>query len=316
MASPLVESGPDVQGRRYPRGFWPTDSTSDDGLFPDVVSMERGEETLTMTDHPIDSNGARTDHVYIAPVRLSVSFAIGAQTGRTFADVWNQLSKWHASATLMTVQTGKRLYTDMLIVGIANTTTEETENILWFDVAFQQLRVVTLVTGALPLKARQSTPKKTASKEVQGNKQTVAEAPKITKSGAANLFDNLVSGDAYKRPRRRRRCALMARWYKVPVAYAQTVEVVLDGVALDVSVRANDADNSCELDIGLAGAPPVIAGVRMTDNFDLLRFGRARAALGIPGALITVDASQNPAAPTPDTLGSSVFLYYVTDSEG
>jgi len=152
-------------------------------ITADAVLEEHGDDQLVITEQPVEAGATISDHAYKLPARLELEYgwAGGSQqnTGNDPAflkGLYQQLLGLQTSRTLCTVYTGKRIYTNMLIQGIALRTEKETENILLVRLAMQEILIATTQQVNLQIGTLQAVPDKTSPIVSQGGR-TLQNAP-------------------------------------------------------------------------------------------------------------------------------------------
>ena len=166
------------------------------GIVPDVVVEEKHTDTMTVTDHPVEKGSFISDHAFKMPADLSMrigwspsaSVLNGLFSGSIFSGVSSTKEMYalflqmQSQAVLMNISTGKRAYTNMVIVSISEVTNEETENALFLDVVFREINIVE--TEETTLKAEnQSDPQKTGPLVNSGDR-----SPKPVNQSALNAL--------------------------------------------------------------------------------------------------------------------------------
>lgn len=138
------------------------------GFIADVTVEEHADDEVEITQIPVESGAAVTDHAYKRPARLTIragwsdsSFQSG---GNPVFDqqVYDAFLRLQASLVPFQVITGKRIYNDMLARRVSQTTNESTENALMMTVECQQIIFVTTATVTVPPAAQQKTPQANA----------------------------------------------------------------------------------------------------------------------------------------------------------
>ena len=114
-------------------------------IVPSVVISEKHDDSLEITEHPVEVGAAISDHAYRRPseVVMQVGFAgggslldlldttsFGLSAGLSPREVYQNLLDLQNSRVPFDVVTGKRLYSNMLIRAIEVTTERSTENVL------------------------------------------------------------------------------------------------------------------------------------------------------------------------------------------
>ena len=171
------------------------------GAFTATVTLEEThEDTLEITEHPVEQGAILADHAYKLPAKVTIKCAwsnspaksglidgaIGAIKGTIAGlssvlsgnspsqvrDVYEKLLKLQASATPFDILTGKRKYSDMLIKSLSVTTDKTSENLLMVTAVCHQVIIVkTSVASVAAAPAKQADPKKTASPVKTGLQQ-------------------------------------------------------------------------------------------------------------------------------------------------
>jgi Dit-like phage tail protein len=120
-------------------------------LYPQVVVRESGIDRLQLTQHPVERGSTITDHAYKLPaaveIRAGWSYAalpiIGATPVATdpsyLQRLYATLLQIQLQRSFVTLVTGKRTYTYMLLESLEVHTDEESENILDLAATFQEI---------------------------------------------------------------------------------------------------------------------------------------------------------------------------------
>jgi hypothetical protein len=132
-------------------------------LTPQVTVEERGMDRLRITDQPVEKGAAISDHAYKMPAELIIrggfSFAYGTPPGNivpTITDssllstLYQTLLALQDNRSLCNVQTGKRLYQNMLLELLVVETDQRSENVLEFEATFRQLLIAETQTVGVP----------------------------------------------------------------------------------------------------------------------------------------------------------------------
>jgi len=150
-------------------------------IFPDVTTEESHQDTLTITEHPIQQGAPITDHAYKNPSEVTMRVAwsnckeaadrksVDSVVIDTIADAYAYLLKLQASRRPFDVITGKRAYKNMLIKSLANTTDRKTNETLDIVVGFKQPNFVKTSTSKIEI-TNQSNPQVTVGVQNTGNK--------------------------------------------------------------------------------------------------------------------------------------------------
>lgn len=154
------------------------------GIFPDVTTEEAHQDTLTITEHPIEQGAPITDHAYknASELTMRVAWSNCKQSNErkqtkgvvieTIADAYAYLLNLQASRQPFDVITGKRAYKNMLIKSLSNTTDRRTNETLEIVVGFRQLIIVKTSTAKIEI-SNQSNPQVTAGTQNTGVKTPI-----------------------------------------------------------------------------------------------------------------------------------------------
>src|ERR1022692_3027093 len=176
------------------------------GLIPNVTIEEYHTDSLTVTKHPVQLGATISDHAYLNPQQLvmkvgwtnSSDLTSELYSGNIFtqpisnvSDLYEAALALQASRQLLMVNTGKRLYYNMLITKLETTTNEDTENSLILIVTMEQLILVTIggtasQTGQIGTSANQDSPKDTAAPTNSGTQQPISSSDQRVVSSAVS----------------------------------------------------------------------------------------------------------------------------------
>ena len=125
-----------------------------DGPFPapTVWVEEQHTDNVIITEHPVERGAPITDHAFARGPELTVRLAWGG-FGLTLADAqaaYSQILTLKDNRVLFSVQTGKRLYTNMLISEVSVTTDQHSEYILLATLRCRQLILVNTSIVSVP----------------------------------------------------------------------------------------------------------------------------------------------------------------------
>jgi len=139
------------------------------GIIPDIVIEETGNDVLKVTDHPVEIGASITDHSYKMPVERTMRIGCsdsspGGFEGRSAA-VYAMLLALQGSREPFDVSTGKRLYRNMLMSILSETTDHTTEHAL---IATVVLREVILTYTQMGSTGNQQNPSQTADPSNRG----------------------------------------------------------------------------------------------------------------------------------------------------
>lgn len=164
-----------------------------------VTLEEVSTDELQTTDHPVERSADITDHAFKKPSDLvircgwsnaSLAGVVGAVKGAITAlsggdafgsdyvcGIYSQLLSLQESRIPFDVSTGKRLYTNMLMRSLSQTTDEKSEYTLMITAVFKQVIIVDTHISTLPPREDQALPAATAETSDAGVKQTATAYP-------------------------------------------------------------------------------------------------------------------------------------------
>lgn len=169
-------------------------------LLPDCAIEEEHSDTLTVTRHPVQQGANITDHAYKEPATLRLRWswsnsAPGNNLGGGFLgslaksfvgfggsedyvlQVYAKLLNMQVSGAPVQVSTGKRLYNNMMITGLAIKTNNDSEYALPMEIELTEVIFVNTQTAQTPSQDQMSQPQQTAPVETQGTQQPAATTP-------------------------------------------------------------------------------------------------------------------------------------------
>lgn len=163
------------------------------GWVASVTISESAQDDLEITQHPVQDGAAITDHAYKKPVMLSVEAQYSDNlTGVPIDEMYRRLLTLQNTREPMDVVTGKRIYRNMLIKSISETTDKTTDKVLSIKMDLQEIILVAVSTVKIPAssqkKAAQKEPKRTGQTEnggVRKGEPTNTAAPENPRSGLA-----------------------------------------------------------------------------------------------------------------------------------
>ncbi|MCF6709486.1 phage baseplate protein [Raoultella ornithinolytica] len=137
-------------------------------IVPSVVISEKHNDTLEITEHPVEVGAAISDHAYRRPseVVMQVGFAgggslldfldttsIGLSAGLSPKETYQELLDLQSSRVPFDVVTGKRIYTNMLIRALEVTTDRTSENVLSAVLTLREVIITSTTTTQVAAKA-------------------------------------------------------------------------------------------------------------------------------------------------------------------
>ncbi len=140
-------------------------------IIPDVTIEEIHRDSLVITDHPVETGAAITDHAFMMPAQIEMRCGWSNSTAATegyVQAVYAALISLQKSRVPFGVFTGKRSYSNMLIQTLEVITDQHTENVLMVSCQMREIIIVSTQTTAVPAADRHSTPASTAPVEETG----------------------------------------------------------------------------------------------------------------------------------------------------
>ncbi len=141
----------------------------------DVIIQESTNDTLTITKQPVQQGASISDHAYKEPTALSMSILFRDNLTKSLSKIYADLLKLQIAREPFFVTTPKRIYSNMLISSLGQTTEKGTENCLAISIQFQEVILVPVSTTTVP-RAAQKNPGNTAATQKAGRKQSGLDA--------------------------------------------------------------------------------------------------------------------------------------------
>ena len=157
-------------------------------IIPDVIVSEKHTDTLEITEHPVETGAAISDHAYKRPseVVMEVGFAGGGSLldfassltstsllGMSPRETYQKLLDLQSGRTTFDVVTGKRIYKNMLLRTIEVTTDKSTENVLSAVLTLREVIITSTQTVETANKTEMKNGVETSKTESTGLKTTV-----------------------------------------------------------------------------------------------------------------------------------------------
>ena len=144
-------------------------------LFPDVVVEESHEDSLQITEHPVEQGASINDHAFRmaekVTIRGGVSDARESDSGgRPSVEFYEQLLELQRSREPLDIITGKRAYKNMLLERLSVITDPDSEAVLAFVAECREVIIVKTRVATVP-RSRQRSASKTGGTEDKGQKQ-------------------------------------------------------------------------------------------------------------------------------------------------
>jgi hypothetical protein len=137
-----------------------------------VVINENTTDTLTVTKQPVQQGASITDHAYKEPTGFSTSIYFSSNLDKSLSQIYQQLLALQSSRVPFDIVTPKRIYNNMLMTTLSQTTDKNTENTLAISAAFQEIIIVSVSTTTVP-RSRQKNPASTGATQPGGKKSAL-----------------------------------------------------------------------------------------------------------------------------------------------
>ena len=163
-------------------------------IVPSVVISEKHNDSLEITEHPVEVGAAISDHAFRRPseVVMQVGFAgggslldfvdtssLGLSVGIGPKETYQELLNLQSSRVPLDVVTGKRIYTNMLIRALEVTTDRASENILSAVLTLREVIITSTTTTQVAPKSNMKLGANTSAVQNSGVKTPVQKNESI-----------------------------------------------------------------------------------------------------------------------------------------
>lgn len=142
-------------------------------IVANVVVDESTNDTLTITKQPVQQGASITDHAYKEPTVFNSTMYFKDNPAKSLSKIYKDLLDLQSSRIPFDIVTPKRIYRQMLIASLGQTTDRSTENILKITISCQEVILVSVSTTTVP-RAKQKKPATTAKTDNVGKKSALA----------------------------------------------------------------------------------------------------------------------------------------------
>nr|HDI2064428.1 hypothetical protein [Klebsiella pneumoniae] len=171
-------------------------------IVPSVVISEKHNDTLEITEHPVEVGAAISDHAYRRPseVVMQVGFAgggslldfldttsFGLSVGLSPKETYQELLDLQSSRVPFDVVTGKRIYTNMLIRALEVTTDRTSENVLSAVLTLREVIITSTTTTQVAAKEDMKLGANTSAVQNSGVKTPAAKNESLLSRGVSFL---------------------------------------------------------------------------------------------------------------------------------
>ncbi|GAA5786143.1 phage baseplate protein [Chitiniphilus shinanonensis] len=179
-----------------------------------VTLEEVGTDDLQITEHPVELGASITDHAFKRPAEIlircgwsnaslsGIAAILNGDASTVFggggvlfgsdyvSKVYAQLLALQASRQLFDVTTGKRLYRNMLMQSLSQTTDDKSESTLSVTIRCREVLIVQTQVTTLPPREDQASPAATAETVNGGIKQPAPAVPSPGGSAPPSSWTN------------------------------------------------------------------------------------------------------------------------------
>lgn len=173
------------------------------GFQFDATFQETHESVLQVTDNPVETGVVVSDHAFMDPLKVTISAGVSdvmltdnpsdqfASDGSRSKKAYELLTQLQAAAEPFDVQTGLKLYKNMLCTSIRTSQDKDTANVLVFEACLREvITVETQIVKYPPRKNKQATAKKQKG-EKQGEQVTAVEKKQSLTKKLVDLLGGL-----------------------------------------------------------------------------------------------------------------------------
>lgn len=176
------------------------------GLVFDAVFEETHESELDVTDNPVETGVVVSDHAYMKPVRISLSagvsdtplsasvndlFASDAGRSRRAFELLTDLQK---QAEPFDLQTGLRLYKNMICTSIRTSQDKDSSGALLFTADLREVLVVYTQVVKYPPRKAGATKRQAGAKKEKGEQQGKEVAEPVKKQSLVKKLSATLGG--------------------------------------------------------------------------------------------------------------------------
>lgn len=136
-----------------------------------VVVNESTTDNLTITKQPVQQGASITDHAYKEPTVFSTTILFADNLTLSLSKIYQNMLDLQVSRVPFDVVTPKRIYHNMLMSTLSQTTDKNTENCLSISASFQEVIIVSVTTTQVP-RSKQRNPGNTGATQPAGKKQS------------------------------------------------------------------------------------------------------------------------------------------------
>lgn len=156
-----------------------------DRAIGDVIAEctfdENSEHRIELTQHPVQDGANISDNAIVMPVTVSVTIGFSAKSG-SLRETFDRMIKIQKELKPIKLVTTRRIYENMMIKSIGETTDLTTENTLKLRLDLEEVLITKLKVVSVPARTRQKNPGRTGATTKAGAKQAQTTTPEREKS--------------------------------------------------------------------------------------------------------------------------------------
>lgn len=166
------------------------------GLEIEAVVSEDHQSQMEVTKNPVERDADSSDHASLMPqvVTISAGFSdfpfnntllLGSNTAfRRIQTAWEELRKLQTKKQRVDVQTGLKLYRNMMLTNLSTSQDANTANILLFSATFEEILITNTQQLAYP--ASKFTDKTTQNRTASTTPRGTVDAPPVDSNQPRN----------------------------------------------------------------------------------------------------------------------------------
>lgn len=166
----------------------------------DAVFEESHESDLEVTEFPIETGSMISDHAYMKPLRITIQAGVSDTPLRTLPNdiyasdagrarkAFDLLTQLQLIAEPFTVQTGLKLYKNMVCTSLRSSQDKNSSCAFYFTATLREVVIVSTETVTYPPRKKGATARQSSAKKKNGEQQTTTVT---SKSLAAKLLSTL-----------------------------------------------------------------------------------------------------------------------------
>lgn len=176
------------------------------GLVFDAVFEETHESELEVTDNPVETGVVVSDHAYMKPLRITLSAGVSdtplyvpaddpfqSDAGRS-KRAFEVLTELQKKAEPFDVQTGLKLYKNMICTAIRTSQDKDTSGALVFTAEIREVIIVYTQVVKYPPRKAGATKRQASKKKDKGEQQGSEVSDKPKKQSLAAKLKGAITG--------------------------------------------------------------------------------------------------------------------------